>query len=325
MESRFLVLKRSGNFLADLLTPHCRDALWKGRLKRLRDCATFLDFDECPVDSRHDSRLKRANFCHLKFCPECQWRRGLKYSLKTYQVISHYLRGSPDYGVVHLTLTLKNVDDMQGVHSRLIRSFQKLRDRKVFDRCVGGIWALEVTMRGKGYHPHLHCLCLVPRNKNGLPVLAAQQALSDAWLDITGDSYIIGVRAVYDTASVLDNVQDSTSSVGSSQGFDPSSLSKAVVEVCKYPFGGVEYQSTKTDPKQILGLYKALDGLRMMGSWGCLHGFSVDESDLVHVEDDFLVNCCRQCGEDLQRVFYFWHTDSYQVGRTNAPLFRAHA
>jgi len=59
-----------------------------------------------------------------------------------------------------LTLTVRNLDNTDAQFVRkLRRDFGKLRHRKIWKNNVkGGVAAIEVTNKGKGWHPHLHAL-----------------------------------------------------------------------------------------------------------------------------------------------------------------------
>jgi len=90
---------------------------------------------------------------------------------------------------VFLTLTLKSVFD-EGLRDgidRLIKAFTKLRHRK-FWKVGGGVYSIEMTKTEKGWHIHLHSICDC--------VWMRQKDISKAWLDVTGDSYVVDIRRV---------------------------------------------------------------------------------------------------------------------------------
>jgi len=107
------------------------------------------------------------------------------------------LRGPRDATKVlrFVTLTLKTSPAPLGEQlDRLYKCFKQLRDLALWRKNVtGGILFLELTIgRDGGWHPHLHILA----SGSYLP----QDALSAAWLKITGDSYIVDVRLVRNPA-----------------------------------------------------------------------------------------------------------------------------
>ena len=56
----------------------------KRKAERLRNCATWLSF-AAGADGR--LRLHDANFCRVRLCPICQWRRALKTYSHTRSIV----------------------------------------------------------------------------------------------------------------------------------------------------------------------------------------------------------------------------------------------
>lgn len=91
--------------------------------------------------------------CKVKWCPVCARIKSAERAAKLRIAVEQM--ADP----VHLTLTMANVTDWSRPHLRhLIESFGRLRRNKVWQRCKGGVYNLEVTNKGKGWHPHLHAL-----------------------------------------------------------------------------------------------------------------------------------------------------------------------
>jgi hypothetical protein len=69
-------------------------------------------------------------------------------------------------------------------------AFQRLLHRRSFaPRIRGGIYIIEIKYRESGWNIHLHAL---------IDALFLKQAtISDAWREITGDSYIVDVRRAW--------------------------------------------------------------------------------------------------------------------------------
>ena len=89
-----------------------------------------------------------------------------------------------------LTLTLKIVPsgDVDAEVSRILASFRKLRQRKVWN-AKDGIASIEILKKGEdSWYVHIHALI----DSKWMD----QKALSDAWLDITGDSSVVDIRRV---------------------------------------------------------------------------------------------------------------------------------
>jgi hypothetical protein len=130
------------------------------------------------------SRYKVAcQRCHDRFCLPCMQDRA--------RLIVANLKTQLEYEPTRfLTLTLKHNDDPLSVQlDRLYASFTTLRRRSFWKATVtGGVAFLELKFATSDdlWHPHLHVLL---RGKY-LP----RKLVSDAWLQITGDSFIVDIR-----------------------------------------------------------------------------------------------------------------------------------
>lgn len=116
----------------------------------LRKCGQPLDLVCTSCGYHHHVETK----CKQKWCPVCVRAIATKRSLKFSKAAS--MMDWP----LHLTLTVQNItnEDQQFVR-RLRRAFGKLRHRKIWKTNVrGGVAGIEVTNKGKGWHPHIHAL-----------------------------------------------------------------------------------------------------------------------------------------------------------------------
>jgi hypothetical protein len=105
----------------------------------------------CTACGHHHATETR---CRQKWCPVCVRAIATKRSLK-YAAAAAAMNWP-----LFITLTVQNVGDA-GVPfvRKLRRDFGKLRHRKLWKtRVRGGVAAIEVTNKGKGWHPHLHAL-----------------------------------------------------------------------------------------------------------------------------------------------------------------------
>jgi hypothetical protein len=92
-----------------------------------------------------------------------------------------------------LTLTLKvsGDEDLHDLHEKMIHSFRKLRQRDVWD-VKRGIFSVELIHKEDGiWYCHGHGLI---DSK-----WVDQKELSGAWFEITGNSFVVDVRRVFNT------------------------------------------------------------------------------------------------------------------------------
>ena len=172
---------------------------------KIRACGAYLELREW-LDHEGKCTVQTANFCknHV-MCNMCAIRRSARlcqaYEAKALQVL-----GDPKTAhlmPVMITLTIKNRDDLDDAFNHLKHSFTKLlkrsnnqKSRKVkppvmdeLTKSAGGVYAFEIKKGRAGqWHPHIHFFAL-------LEDYIDQEKLSNEWLDITGDSFVVGVTA----------------------------------------------------------------------------------------------------------------------------------
>lgn len=133
------------------------------KAERARGCATWLQYIRDEKTGR--LRLENANFCRLRLCPVCQWRRSLKLYGQMSQ-IAEYL--GAEYKWAMLTLTMRNVpgDLLSDVLDAQRYAFNLLSKNPAWYRAVRGYYrATEITRNPQTgeYHPHIHALlCVKP-------------------------------------------------------------------------------------------------------------------------------------------------------------------
>lgn len=147
-----------------------------------------------PVSSSHawrtfacaycGSTLKVWVSCGDRLCPHCRRQVARKAWLRYRDLVRGLNRPKL------LTLTLKNRPSLSKSDiDRLRNCFTKLRRRKLFRSvCNGGIYSIEVTNIGNGWHLHMHCLI----DAKFIPV----SWIARTWKQITGDSWIIDLVPV---------------------------------------------------------------------------------------------------------------------------------
>lgn len=136
-----------------------------------------------------------TNRCHDRFCTPCAVERA-----KVVQAAITERMGVDRYRLV--TLTLKhNPDGLAARLAELNDSFNRLRRIKLWTKAVkGGVAVTEIKVNtDTGYwHVHLHCLV------HGKYL--DQPSLKREWHRITGDSFVVDVRAVAMNGSGADYV-----------------------------------------------------------------------------------------------------------------------
>lgn len=228
----------------------------------LASCGNYLHFREYFTVGK--VRLHNATFCkqHL-VCPLCAIRRGAK-ALGAYLGRWEVLQEQhPELRPYLITLTVKNGDDLVDRQAHLTRSLKRLmHHRRDFNagtrgapwtelcKAQGGVYTLELTNKGKGWHPHCHMIVLAASQPS-------QSDLSAEWHRITGDSMVVDVRPI---------------------AGDPS---EGFMEVFKY---AVKFSDLTLEDNWHAA--QVLKGKRLLNSFGLFRGVEIPDSLLDEPLDE---------------------------------------
>lgn len=189
---------------------------------RMAMCSGWLQFGL----GEKGLQLKAANFCHVRHCPVCQWRKSLYWRAMLYQALPKLIEAHPTHRWLFLTLTVKNCDigDLKATLGNMNKAWNKLRLRKEFARVDGWIRATEVTRNPKTNqaHPHFHAVLMVKSSY----FKTAYVKHSD-WARIWGECLKADYLPNVDIRTVKQRHRNA------SEG-DYSALQSAVVETLKY-------------------------------------------------------------------------------------------
>ncbi|MBR6298642.1 MAG: protein rep, partial [Candidatus Gastranaerophilales bacterium] len=75
------------------------------RLDQVKDCASWLEY---AILSDKTKKLAKANFCRLRLCPMCAWRKSLKLFAQV-SVITDAILRDKKARFIFVTLTVRNV------------------------------------------------------------------------------------------------------------------------------------------------------------------------------------------------------------------------
>lgn len=234
-------------------------------------------------------RLHAAYFCkkHL-ICPLCAIRRGAKMVKSYMDRLQVILADRPTLKPYLVTLTVKDGADLGERFKHLTRSVQLLHKARVTPRMYSeackadaAVWSYEFK-RGKNsglWHPHVHAvwLCETPPD---------QQALSDQWKAITGDSFIVDVRPFHEGQDVVN-------------GF---------LEVFKY---AVKFSDLPLEDNW--HGYQQLAGKRLIASFGLFRGVEVPEELTDEGLDDLPY---------VEMLYRFVYGAGYSFAGASAPVER---
>lgn len=199
--------------------------------------------------------------CRKKWCPVCA------RAIAAARVAKYEAGVSKMKWPLHVTLTVKNVDDTSTDFIRKLRTdFGKLRRRVIWSkRVAGGVAGMEVTNRGNGWHPHIHALIdcewlaiKTPKpsgrmSKEEIRKLCkrAQREMASAWAKVVGQkSAVIWIRRIKGSGN-------------------PEIMADECREVLKYSAKGSDLAECQGE---VAPLIRQLDSTRLTTSFGSLYG-----------------------------------------------------
>ncbi len=216
--------KKMTNNLADIVKEYDVE-----RAHILRGCGTYLYFG----DTGQKLKLLSANFCRLRICPMCSWRRSLKLGAECNRMYEVMARDGYDKHVF-VTLTVKNVtaDELNTAIDNLCNSFVRFSRSVWFKRSfLGSYRALEVTYNADNntYHPHLHVLltCNEKYFIRGSGLYWTKDDLIRRWRK--------SAHLDYDPSVSIETIKPK----------DGQNMTAACAEICKYPTKVMSFVSLK--------------------------------------------------------------------------------
>lgn len=266
---------------------------------RLSECASALVF------TRKDGSLKlyHANFCRVRLCPICAWRR----SLKTQAHMNKILQAAEPQGLEYImvTLTLRNcpADKLGGTLDTLIKGYKNLVGRKRYKQAwLGWYRGVEVThnLQQDTYHPHIHALVAVKKSYFRGQSYISQEQLAQDWASVCGLDYspVVDIRKV--------------KRLNGGKALSRADIIKAVNEVAKYTTKSSDiicFDDWDFTVDTVRVLDRAFDKRRFIAFGGlfkelhkALNLDDTEDGDLVHVDKD------GDCGRPDDELIFWWHT-----------------
>lgn len=246
---------------------------------KVRWCASFLHIREWIETG--ETRLTNANFCKRhQICSSCAVRRGARLCDAALPKILSVMDSEPNLKPIHVTLTLKNTEDLQHGFDSIREAWSKMVTcrrkalsssgrHKTIEWCKvqGGVKSLEVTNKGKGWHPHIHVLALVDEYLD-LKKLSTE-------FESFGGGKIVWATRIFDkklTEDYLEGLSD--------KQIVEKKLVRSLLEVLKYPT-----KFSDLVPEQMLEFYHVARKARLTDTFGCLRGVNIGDIDQDNIDD----------------------------------------
>jgi len=267
-----------------------RDTVFDRLAERIHHCTGYLGFGWTTDPDTGEANLKlvAAQFCRVRHCPVCQWRRSLMWQARFLRVLPEIEALYPTARWIFLTLTLRNcaITNLRSTIQYMNLSFHRLIKRAEFaGNVIGWIRSTEVTRgQNRSAHPHFHVLIMVRPSYFGKGYVK-QERWTELWKESARLNYtpIVHVQAVKDRRGTGEP------------------LRVAIAETLKY--------STKPedlmDRDWLLELTSQVYKLRFIGSGGLLKEV-LRESEEETDEDLMLFG---EDGDEISNpdLFFKWH------------------
>ena len=253
--------------------------------ERMSDCSTWLSFGF----NENGMKLKNANFCRIRHCPVCQWRKSLFWKHNMYVAYDEIKEKYPTHRWVFLTLTVKNceIGDLRETLQNMNKAWDRLAKRKVFKSVVDGwIRTTEVTRPKDGTHnthahPHFHVMLLVKPS-----YFAKNYIKQDEWTELWRDVLRVDYQPVVDIRAIKNKSRK--------KDFDPDvAVKNAIAETLKYAVKPSDLvgDGSKKANEWFFELTRQTFKLRFISSGGALKNAfksedSMTDDDLIKTSDD---------------------------------------
>ena len=239
--------------------------------ERTKTCSEFLVYAN-RLDIKNGELVKKltnANFCRVRLCPVCQWRRSLMWQARFYDAIPKIMENYEGYRFLFLTLTVKNcpVTELSNTLVWMNKAFRKMLKYKRLEGVMQGwLKTTEVTRNSQTNeaHPHFHVLIMVKPSyfkKNYI----RQFEFIEIWQKALKADYLpnVDIRTVKNKHN--NNKED---------------LETAVQELLKY---SVKEADLLADPEFLYILTEEIFKKRFISSGGILKNIlkEEDEEDLI--------------------------------------------
>jgi plasmid rolling circle replication initiator protein Rep len=248
--------------VSEVYSSSCESRHWR-YAERMDYCSQVLEFARDPPkhDISQKIKLKKAHFCHVRFCPVCQWRRALKYQAIVYRSLPRLIADFPESRFLFLTLTIKNcpIDCLRSTLKVMARAWQRLTQLQVWP-AIGWVRGVEIT-RGKdgSAHPHYHCLLMVPPAYFQADYLKQQQ-----WAELWQHCLRVEYWPIVDVRVVKQSMKRSAFRLN---GESMSHMWLIVTEILKY---SVKASDMVKDDRWFLTLTDQVRGTRAVAMGGVL-------------------------------------------------------
>ncbi len=266
--------------------------------KRINDCALTLEMGYSEDDKR--VKLKRAYFCHVRWCPVCQWRKSLAWKARLLTALPKIQKAYPNARWLFLTLTVKNCDvaDLRSTLAQMAEGWKRFSQLKAYP-ALGEIRSTEVTRSDSvtgDSHAHFHVLMMVPHG-----YFHPNNYLKHAdWVQMWRESMRLDYDPVVDIRTVRPKARKKSE----------LALHDAIAETLKY---ALKVDDLEEHPAWFLAVTDQLHKTRAVNAGGVfrkfLRGGEPDSDEMTQGENADDPEAKKEAEEKASRERARWHFD----------------
>jgi len=228
--------------------------------ERVADCSGILRFGWVESQDSDETalRLREAQFCRVRHCPVCQWRRSLMWQARFYQALPSIIEQYPKARWLYLTLTVRNceIDKLGETLTSMNTAWRRFIQRKELRPVQGWLRSTEVTRGDDGSaHPHFHALLMVPPSM----LSGVNYIKHSRWVELWQSCLRVGYKPNVDVRTIKPKAGDPESTA--------AALQAAVKETLKY---STKPADMTADEAWFLELTRQTRNRRFMASGGAL-------------------------------------------------------
>ncbi len=258
---------------------------------RVSDCSNRLAFAITKANEAGECKLKLTGtqFCRVRHCPVCQWRRSLKWRGRFLEALPKIRLAYPSHRFIFATLTQRNcpISELRSNLIHLGESFVRLTRNKAWS-VTGWVRSTEITRNSSTgeAHPHYHCLLMVP------PVYFGRDYLSTAkWAEKWQKSLKVDYLPIVHFKAIKAHLE--------------ANLIEQVCHVLKY---SVKPADLMADPNWLGELTTQVANTRAVATGGIFKKYLAEEKDddnLINIKEDSEEEEIDQ--EEAELFFKFHH------------------
>jgi hypothetical protein len=230
-------------------------------------CGSYLLFRRYR-DPQKTTKVVKANLCHHPLCPFCAWRKHSKNAMH----IAKALHGMDNLYL--LTLTIDNTETIAKPDISLLIKNSTHMMRKVMG-CNDYVATIEITNKGKGFHPHVHAIVYMPNWSTSF-VARSMAYWRKEWGKINNGVHGYNILQIEKIDTIDGAVQEVT-----------KYITKVSTEVDGIPLKNAIHQ-----------LSDAIHGVRQLRSAGEIKKRIADAKKTADADDKFLIKSLEWYGHD---------------------------